>query len=347
MKLSAVLRATLALTKIRALNFSKQHTRELPGGVLDPQMESLMALFTLEGEAVPLEQKTVRQARADNIISMVLYRKFSPPVASIPNVWNGTVAGSAGDIRVRFYMPAGDGPFPIFVFFHGGGWVVGNLDTSDNLARTICHYGKMSVISVDYRLAPENKFPAGLEDCFTVLQWAADPTNATTIRGDVQKIVVGGDSAGGNLSAAVCLKAKQANSPRIAHQFLIYPATNLRDLETSSYKRHADFPLLKGSDVPWYIQHYTQQPEDTANPLASPALAEDLSNLPPATILTAEFDVLCDDGEHYANLLRQAGVKVNLIRANGLPHGFASLREMVKRADWILKNALTALHQQL
>ena len=346
MKLTDAIKATYNLTRLRALNYSKQHTRELPGGILDPQAEILMKFFEMSGSVVPLRQKSLLQVRADYIMNMILYRKFSGPTAKVPNVWNGSIPGPAGEIPVRFYMPAGDGPFPIFVFFHGGGWVLGNLDVADNMARTISYYGNVSVISVHYRLAPEHPFPAGLEDCYAAYCWAADPENAKTIRGNIDQLVVGGDSAGGNLAAALSLKAVQEKGPKIAQQVLIYPATNLKDTDTPSYRQHGNSQLLTSDDMNWFIEQYSTE-EERANPLVSPALADDLSGLPPAIIMVAEFDVLADDGRNYAKKLKEAGVDVRVIEARGLPHGFLSLREIIKRAHHYTALMLKLLNQRI
>jgi len=332
MKLTDAFKATYYLTRLRAYNHGKRHTQELSGGVMDPQVKMMQGLFNLSSNSLPPDQKTPAMARADHMMSMVMYRKFSGPVAKVPNVWNSTIPGPAGDIPVRFYMPEGEGPFPIFVLYHGGGWVLGNLDTVDNMARTISYYGNVSVISVNYRLAPEHPFPAGLDDCYAAYLWAADPENVKQLRGDVDHLILGGDSVGGKLTADVSLNAAQENGPEIAQQVLIYPATDLSNLETQSFKTHGNLPLLTDGDMTWFIQQYAPTTELKSNPLVSPALATDLSNLPPALIMTAEFDILADDGLAYAQKLEEAGVDVHLIEAKGLPHGFISLRELIKRA---------------
>ena len=347
MNLKDAIKNTWYLTKIRSYNHRKQHLTPLPGGILDPQMATALMILGDGSMAKAYRNQTVPHIRANQMLNMVLYRKFSGPVAKIPNVWNSTIPGPAGEIPVRCYMPEGKGPFPLFVYYHGGGWALGSLDLSDNFARSLCHYGKMSVISVDYRLAPEHPFPAGFEDCYAAYEWAAKPENAEELRGDVNRLVVGGDSAGGNLAAAVCVKACKENGPAIAQQVLIYPATNLDELETDSFKLHEDFFLLSADNIYWFIEQYLSDEEQKKNPLVSPALADNLSDLPPATIITAEFDPLCDDGEEYANLLSQAGVDVTLIRANGLPHGFISMREMIKRADWYTEKLMKTVRGRI
>lgn len=349
MKLKDAVRSTWYLAKVRAYQRSKQHLTPLPGGVLDPQ---LAAFLMLAGEKKDLYQdQTLAEVRANHRLKMVLYRRFSGPVAKVPNVWNDSIAGPAGEIPIRCYMPAGKGPFPIFVYYHGGGWVLGSLDLADNFARSLCHYGNLSVISVDYRLAPEHPFPAGLEDAYAAYRWAANPANAQELRGNVNQLIVGGDSAGGNLAAAVCLKAREEQGPAIAQQVLMYPATNLKELETESFQLNANDPILPTANMYWFIEQYLIDESQRDDPLVSPALAENHKELPPATIIVAEYDPLCDDGEEYANLLSEAGVEVTLIRAKGLNHGFISLRELIMRADWytqqLMKNVNTKLKRTL
>lgn len=347
MKLNQAVQVMLAVSRIRALNWSKQHLKDLPDGVMDPQMSNLLKVMNYDATVKPMWEKSITQSRADHILNMVIYRRFSPPIAKVPNVWNGTIPGPHGDIKVRYYMPLGNGPFPIFVYCHGGGWVLGNLNTADNVARALCHYGQMAVISVDYRLAPEHKFPVPLEDCYAVCEWASDAENAKTVRGNVQKLVVGGDSAGGNLAAAVCLKARDENGPRIAQQVLMYPALNARDTNTESYRTYGDQQLLTAADMRWFYDQYVDQEQDRINPYLSPLLAEDHSNLPPALILTAEFDVLRAEGEQYAHALKAAGVDVEHIHAAGLSHAFMTLREMVKRADRYSEQLMKRLRKRL
>ncbi|MEE4195502.1 MAG: alpha/beta hydrolase [Anaerolineae bacterium] len=345
MKFKEMIQKTWYLAKTRSYNNSKQHLTPLPGGILDPQL----AAFILIGNDLQKDYKnhSVAEVRANHMLNMVLYRKFSGPVAQIPNVWNSSIPNLAGEIPIRCYMPAGEGPFPIFVYYHGGGWVLGNLNLADNFARSLCYYGKMSVISVDYRLAPEHPFPAGFDDAYHAYLWAGDPQNAKEFRGDLTKLIVGGDSAGGNLAAAVSLKAREESGPRIAQQVLIYPATNLAEMETDSYQLNQNDPLLPSENINWFLEQYLSDEHQKFDPFVSPALAESHAGLPPATVLVAEYDPLCDDGEEYANLLSEAGVDVELIRANGLSHGFISLRELVKRADWYTQLLMNTINDRL
>jgi len=239
------------------------------------------------------------------------------PVA-VAQVDNITIAGPGGQLPLRIYTPEGTGPFPLFIYLHGGGWVFGTLDQSDNVCRYFTSKVGCIVISVDYRLAPKHKFPAAVEDAYCATQWAAE--NAKHITGDPARIAVGGVSAGGNLAAVVCLLAKDRSGPSLVFQLLAYPPTNISTLETASYRDFARGHGLGKSHVKWYRKQYLENAEDSKNPYASPLLADDLSNLPPALVLTGEFDVLRDEGEAYAKRLKQEGVPARYIRYATMGH---------------------------
>lgn len=228
------------------------------------------------------------------------------------------VSGDA-EIKVRIYTPLGQGPFPLFVYYHGGGWVLGDIEISDASCRMIANKTRRVVVSVDYRLAPENKFPVPLEDSYAALKWVSE--NASSINGNASNIVVGGDSAGGNLSAAVSLACQDQNGPAIAAQVLIYPVTCL-SYDTKSYQEFQKGFGLDRDLMIWFGDHYVNNVDDTRNPLASPLLAEDVSNLPPTYVITAENDVLRDEGLAYADRLKEAGVKVETTCEQGLVHGY-------------------------
>ena len=233
------------------------------------------------------------------------------------------IAHGQRSIPVRIYTPAGIGPFPCVVYFHGGGWVVCDLETHDVVCRSISRRAGAVVVSVDYRLAPEHTFPAAVEDCYAATEWVA--ANATRLSVDPLRIAVGGDSAGGNLSAVICLKARDESGPRLALQVLVYPVTNLASFETPSYEEFADGYFLTRAQMEWFRGHYLARPEDGQNPYASPLLARDLSGLPPAMVITAECDPLRDEGEAYARRLSEAGVEVSCTRYGGMIHPFFSL----------------------
>jgi len=223
------------------------------------------------------------------------------------------------DIKIRVYTPEGQGPFPIFVYYHGGGWVIGDLETADATCRMIANQINHLVVSVDYRLSPEYKFPVPVEDSYAALQWVSK--NALKINGTTANLVVGGDSAGGNLAAVMTLLARNNNGPDIAAQVLIYPATDL-NFNTASYEKYAKGFGLDKDLMKWFRNHYLNDEEDQLNVYASPLMAHYLSDLPPALVITAEHDVLRDEGFAYAERLRNSGVYVEYKCEPGLVHGY-------------------------
>ncbi|MBW2651913.1 MAG: alpha/beta hydrolase [Deltaproteobacteria bacterium] len=233
---------------------------------------------------------------------------FQGTPEEIAKVENLNIAGSEVQIPLRIYTPEGSSPFPILVFMHGGGWVTGNLDTCDNICRFLANRVGCIVISVDYRLAPKHKFPAAVEDVYSAVQWVAE--NVTRINGDPNRIAVGGVSAGGNLAAVVCLMSKHQNGPSLVFQLLAFPATNLASLETDSYRDFGKGYGLTKSHVKWFRKQYLNSEDDRKNPYVSPLLADDLTGLPPALIITGKYDVARDDGKAYATRLKQEGVSV-------------------------------------
>ena len=264
-------------------------------------------------------------------------------VEEVAHVENLSIPGPAQPVPIRVYTPSGDGPFPVLVFFHGGGWVICDLDTHDALCRSLANAASCVVVSVDYRLAPEHKYPAALEDAYAAVEWVAG--NAGRISGDPARIAVAGDSAGGTLSAAVSLMARDRSGPRLAFQLLIYPATDLSSFETGSHRDFADGYMLTSADVVYFRDHFLRSEEDRRDPLVSPLLAPDLSGLPPALAITGEFDPLRDEGEAYANRLKEAGVRARYTRYAGMIHGFVSLEGMVDRARDAIDEAAAALRE--
>jgi acetyl esterase len=241
------------------------------------------------------------------------------PVAAVTNL---SIPGPAGQIPARHYRAAA-ADAPLLVFYHGGGWVIGDLDTHDDLCRLICRDGAVHVLSVDYRLAPENKAPAAVDDAFAAYQWALD--HAADLGADAGRIAVGGDSAGGNLAAVVSQQARNEGVPLPALQLLIYPRTNF-GRETRSITLFANGYFLTKRDIDWFTDKYVDGAEiDATDPRLSPLLADDLSGLPPALVLTAGFDPLRDEGAQYAEAMRAAGVTVDHRQFGSLIHGFANL----------------------
>ena len=286
---------------------------------VDPQIAAILQL--LESAGTPsLSSGTPEQARAAFRFTTVDMRD-PQTLAEVASVDNQQIEGPAGPIPVRIYRPSGTGPAPTVVFFHGGGFVIGDLDTHDDHGRLLSRDLDAVVVSVDYRLAPEHKFPAGFEDCLAATRWVAE--HVAELGGDADRIAVAGDSAGGNLAAAVSLAAREENLPLRA-QLLIYPGVDFRDDEALHPSRveNGEGLFLTAEDMRWFQSHYIQDPEHVTDPRASVLLAEDLTGLPPAVVGTAEYDPLRDEGEAYAKALEEAGVKVVLRRYDGLIHGF-------------------------
>lgn len=241
------------------------------------------------------------------------------PKEEVHEVRDISIPGPVGDIPARLYKPSAANNLPVLVWFHGGGWVIGSVEGSDATTRKLANDSGCAVVSVDYHMAPEYKFPAPFEDCYTATKWVAD--NAASLGVDGSKIAVGGDSAGGNLAAAVSIAAAQRGGPKISYQVLIYPVTD-HSYDTPSYSSNANGYLLTIGSMKWFWNHYLNSEADGKNPLASPLQQPDLSGQPPALVVTAEFDPLCSEGEAYAERLRAAGVPVEAKRYDGMIHGF-------------------------
>ena len=258
----------------------------------------------------------------------------------VARVEDRAIPGPGPDVPVRIYTPDGRGPFPVLVWFHGGGWVVGDLDTADGTARRLTAQTGCVVVSVDYRLAPEARFPAAAEDCYAVTQWVA--TNAAGIDADPGRIAVGGDSSGGNLAAVVSLMARDRGVSPPVFQLLVYPVI-ARDFDTGSYRQNGEGYGITRDSMKWYWDLYLTEDADASNPYAVPLLANDLSGLPPALVITAEFDPLCDEGEAYAQCLQEAGVAVTYSRYDGMIHGFFGMPAFIDRGRIAVGEASAAL----
>lgn len=306
---------------------------------LDPVTEAFLKEL-VEANIPPLDAGSVEEARA-NALGMAAIQGEGEPVA---HVENRRIPGPAGDLPVRVYRPEGDGPFPAFVYLHGGGWVICNLDTHDAGCRAIANALPGVVVSVDYRLAPEHRFPAAADDAYAATRWVAD--NAMMLGADPQRLIVGGDSAGGNLSAVVALMARDRGGPALAYQVLIYPVTDA-SMTKASYTVNADGYLLTRQAMAWFWNHYLGSEGDGSAPYASPLAAPDLRGLPPATVITAEFDPLRDEGNAYAERLRQAGIPVRHQCYAGLIHGFFSMGGVFPQArialDAVVQDVQAAL----
>lgn len=288
----------------------------------------------------PLESMIPEEARR---FVLEQSRKSPESAVSPAKVENRLIDSGERAIPVRIYSPPGTGPFPILVYIHGGGWVVCNLDTHDEVCRSMCHRAECVVVSIDYCLSPEYPFPSAVEEVYRTMCWIAD--RAHELDGDGARIAIGGDSAGGNLSTVTALLARDRGGPQLAFQLLIYPVTDLHAMETESYRSFADGYYLTRAEMEWFRGHYLASPEDAKSPLASPLLAEDLSGLPSAFVLTAEYDPLRDEGEDYAKRLHKAGVDVQCVRYNGMIHAFWSMAGVFEQTQQAHQEAAAVLRE--
>lgn len=281
---------------------------------LHPQAQALLELVAREG-APEYHTLTAAEAR------VLAARRKLPPGPEV-QVTDLQMPGPGGPIRLRLYRPSQRGFLPGLVYYHGGGFVIGSLDSHDPLCRELCQGSGCAVVSVDYRLAPEAPFPAAVNDAYAALSWVHE--NADELGLDHQRLAVGGDSAGATLATVAARLAKERRGPPVALQLLAYPITDFRSLDTGSYREFAEGYLLTRASMAWFRDHYLQDPAQRSDPRASPLAAENLIGLPPALVITAECDVLRDEAEAYAERLVQAGVRTELVRYPGLIHGFLS-----------------------
>jgi acetyl esterase len=311
-----------------------RHVR-IDGQQLEPEVQLTLALLKLSGRS-EFEELPVSEARAEIRREAALYSGATLPVDRVDEV---EVPGAAGPLAARLYSPAGvPSPAPLLVYLHGGGWVVGDLDTHDQPCRFLAQHVGVRVLSVDYRLAPEHPFPAAVDDSVAAIRHAIE--EAERFGADPARVAVGGDSAGGNLAAAAARLLTIDGGPVPAFQLLIYPVTDLTR-KRESYRLFSEGFFLTDRQMDWYREHYLADESQASDPRASPILASNLAGLPPAHVVTAGFDVLRDEGEDYAGLLRDAGVQVTTTREPGLIHGFthgaetgrAARRAMLRVAD--------------
>jgi acetyl esterase len=304
---------------------------------LDPQVALyLQELAKMSAEPSP-ELSLAEQRRQSELTAL---EEAGEP-ETVATVADRTIPGPAGDIPLRIYTPEGNGPFPVLIYFHPGGWVFGSIASSDPVCRALAKHTPCIVVSVGYRLAPEHKFPAAPEDCYTATKWIA--AHAHEINADPQRIAVGGDSAGGNLTAAATLMARDRHGPALCFQVIIYGETDYYEPETDSYTTYANGYGLTRDDMIWFWQQYLAHKEDGIHPYASPLRAADLSNLPPALIITAEYDPVRDEAELYARRLQESGVPVQLSRYNGMIHGFFRMFALFDQSKSALTEVTTAL----
>jgi acetyl esterase/lipase len=296
---------------------------------LDPQVQAVIDMVARSGRPAyhTLSPKDARQLFLETRPAAT---PTPPEIGSVRNVVAETPQGA---IPLRVYRPAGlpdATSLPAYVYFHGGGWVIGDLETHDVLCRQLTAASGASVISVDYRLAPEHKFPAAADDAWAATRWIV--AHAAELGLDAGRLAVGGDSAGGNLAAVVALMARDAGGPAIRQQVLIYPVVDVMR-ETRSYADFAEGYMLTRDSMRWFVAHYLRSKDDAGDWRVSPLRAPSLARLPPALIVTAGFDPLRDEGEMYAGRLRDAGVTVDYVCYGGMVHGFAGMGKLIDTAQ--------------
>jgi acetyl esterase len=302
---------------------------------LDPQARAVLDQMAGAG-GPPINELSVTEARQASA-ALAAMQGFPEPVGSVED---RTLLGPGGGIPVRIYVPCGNGPFPVLLYFHGGGWVIGDIESSDGLCRILTNAVGCMVVSVDYRLAPEHPFPAAADDAYHATLWAA--TNASSFGGDPSRIAVCGDSAGGNLAAVVAQIARDRGKPAICFQLLIYPVTDAA-CDSPSYSENAEGYFLTKDAMQWFWNHYVRNNADRSHPYASPLRARNLAGLPAALVITAEYDPLRDEGERYAEGLRAAGTPVQLTRYEGMIHGFFAMSAVIDKGRTAIQQSAAAL----
>ncbi|HEV2301344.1 MAG TPA: alpha/beta hydrolase [Stellaceae bacterium] len=303
---------------------------------LDPDAEQVLELVRLSGRP-RFEEVSPEEARALFLAGRKVFAPEPAPVAEIRELAAPGPGGAA--IPLRLYRPR-EGVLPTLVYYHGGGWVVGDLDTHDTLCRHLANAADCAVLAVDYRLAPEYKFPAAVEDAWAALEWAAE--NAAALSTDRERLAVGGDSAGGNLAAVTSLLARDRGGPRVSYQLLLYPAVDM-GMHMESYRRFAEGYLLTRATMAWFVDHYLARPAEIDDWRASPLRAPDLGGVAPALVVTAGYDPLSDEGAAYARRLVESGVSIVHRHYSGQLHGFMTSGKIVRAASPALDEAAAAL----
>lgn len=306
---------------------------------LDPQVARYLQA-ELEAAGEEQEPLSLEEQRRQCVLGMLAEAGPPEPVAAVED---RLLPGPGGELRVRVYTPAGaaSGPLPALVYFHSGGWVFGSIEGHDPVCRALANRASCLVVSVEYRLAPEHPFPAAPEDCYAATRWVAE--HASEINADPARVAVGGDSSGGNLAAAVALMARDRGGPRLCQQVLIYGETDYYESGTASYTTCAEGYGLTRASMAWFWDQYLTRPADRLHPYAAPLRAADLGGLAPALIITAEYDPVRDEAEHYARRLQQAGIPTRLSRYDGMIHGFFRMFTVFERSHDALAEIAAAL----
>lgn len=311
--------------------------------MLDPQSRALLDLMTERG-VPPIHTLSPDEGRRMFLERRGFTQPVPPPIGSVRDL---AAPGPHGPIPLRLVRPAGVADavaLPLLVYFHGGGWVIGDLDTHDVACRTLAAGAGIAVLAVDYRLAPEHRFPAAVDDCIAAVRFAR--AEAAALGADAARIAVGGDSAGGNLAAVACLALRDAGEPVPAFQLLIYPATDMRAV-APSHTANGQGYMLTADSIAYYRGHYMPDAAEWADWRASPLLAADHAHLPPALVLTAGFDPLRDEGRQYADALSGAGVACQYICFERQIHGFVTMGRVIDEANTALDLCATALRRAI
>jgi acetyl esterase len=302
-----------------------------------PLLPVFQALLDSRPDKPPIRTMALKEIRQANIDLIKMFGEPEP----VNSIVNRDIPGPAGPIPVRIYRPEGKAPLPILMCFHGGGWVAGNINVFDNISRALTNRVGCLTISVDYHLAPEYKFPVPLEDCYAATNWVA--SHANQLGGDPTRIAVLGESAGGNLTAALALLSRDRGGPALVYQVLVYPPLEYPDPGFPSMQEFSEGYDLTRADLRWCMEQYIPQESYKTNPYCFPLEALDLSGLPPALILTAEYDPVRDESEEYGQRLREAGVLTTIKRYEGVLHAFFVMTELAAPCKQVLEDAAYAL----
>ncbi len=307
---------------------------------LDSQVQAfLQAQAAAAPDLPPIREQSVEMARALYEALGALLGDGAPV-----EVENRSFPGPAGEVPIRIYRPSSEEIHPVLIYYHGGGWVIGSLDTHDHACRALCEGSGCAVVSVDYRLAPEHPFPAAVDDSYGALEWVA--ANSEALGVDVKRLAVGGDSAGGNLAAVVSQLARDRGGPEISFQLLIYPGVDAAT-QHPSVEENAEAPILTRDHMIWFRDHYLQGADLGRDPRVSPIRADSLEGLPPALVQTAECDPLRDEGMAYGEALRNAGVETTVTNYDGMVHAFFQLSPILDAGRRAVEEACSALRSAL
>lgn len=321
-----------------------------PSADMQAVLDELAALKGKPIETLDADEARKQPTPAEAVVKLLKKRDKNTDPMPVGNVDNQSIPGAAGKIKIRVYQPSGDGPFPVVVYYRGGGFVIADLDAYDATPRALVNAANCMVVSCDYRLAPENKFPAAHEDAWAAYTWVVK--NCGSIKGDPARIAVAGESAGGNLAAVVSIMARDGGVPMPVHQVLVYPVAGT-DLNTPSYEEHAQAKPLNRAMMKWFLEKALRSPEDGADWKLTLARVPSLKRLPPATVITAQIDPLRAEGKAYADRLKEAGVPVTYKNFEGVTHEFFGMgavlpeaREAVALAGTELKKAFAPPRKQ-